>query len=340
MKPVTLKDLAVHLALSTSTISRALVNDKHIRAETRQRVLMAARALGYRKNPMALNLKFGRSNSIGFIVPEMITPFAAQVLEGIQAVLSPQGYQVIIAQSNEDPELEKKNLLLMQQFRVDGMIISPSHQSYNQSVYQQIQHSGIPLVFYDRIPENLSVSTVTVNDYEKSYFMVEHLIRSGRTRLAHIQGPAYIYNARERFRGYQYALAKFKIPYDPALVISTGLTVEDGKWAATQLLKSQVRFDSIFAFTDTLAIGAMNYLREQGLRIPQDVAIASFSGTTLSTLVTPQLTTVEQPLHRMGQTAAEILLDKIVDRTSPDQSIVLTAELKFRASTEDLMGER
>ena len=334
MKPVTLKDLATHLSLSTSTISRALVNDKNIRAETRQRVLAAARELGYTPNPLAVNLKYGRSNSIGVIVPEMITPFAAQVLEGIQEVLSPKEYRVIIAQSSEDPEQEKRNLLLMQQFRVDGIIISPCHQTYNQAIYQQLLENGIPMVFYDRIPENLPVSKVIVNDFEKSYFMVEHLIRNGRKRIAHFQAPTYIYNARERYRGYRYALEKFKLPYDPSLVISTGLTVEDGKWAAEKLLQTQTPFDSIFAFTDTLAIGAMNYLREQQIKVPQEVAIASFSGTKLSTLVNPQLTTVEQPLHQMGKTAAEIILEKIADNGMSDRTIVLNAELKFRESTE------
>ena len=333
MKPVTIKDLSKHLLLSTSTISRALVNDKNIRTETREKVLMAAQELGYRPNPSAVNLKYGRSNCIGVIVPEMVTPFASQVLEGIQAFLYPKGYQVIIAQSDEDPERERKNLKMMQQFRVDGIIISLCHQTYNQELYQELQQEGIAMVFYDRVPAKLDVSKVIVNDYVKSSFMVEHLIRSGRKHIAHFQAPACIYNAVERARGYRDTLSKFKIPYNPALVIPTGLTFDEGRRAVEKLLTAQTSFDSIFAFTDTLAIGAMNCLHERNIKIPDQVAIASFSGTKLSTLVNPQLTTVEQPLDKMGRVAAEMMLDKLVDKSYRDKTVVLDAEIKLRAST-------
>lgn len=333
MKPVTIKDIAKHLLLSTSTVSRALVNDKNIRTETREKVVNAARELGYVPNPMALNLKYGRSNCIGVVVPEMMTPFAAQVLDGIQAVLNPEGYQVIIAQSDENPETERKNLQMMAQFRVDGIIISVCHQTYNQTLYQQLQQKGIAMVFYDRIPADPKASKVIVNDYVKSFFIVEHLIRSGRRHIAHLQAPPYIYNAAERARGYRDALAKFTIAYDPSLVVTTGLTFDEGERAVEKLLDAQIPFDSIFAFTDTLAIGAMNYLHERNMKIPDQVAIASFSGTKLSTLVNPQLTTVEQPLDKMGRTAAEIMLAKLVDKAFGDKTVVLDAEIKVRAST-------
>jgi DNA-binding LacI/PurR family transcriptional regulator len=334
MKPVTLKDLSKHLLLSTSTVSRALANDKNIRKETREVVLAAAQEFGYQPNPTALNLKTGRSNSIGVIVPEMITPFASQVLEGIQEILAPKGYRIIIAQSGEDPETERRNLLMMEQFRVDGLIICITHQNYNNEVLNQLQQNGMRMVFYDRIPGNLEVSKVIVNDYIKSQLMVEHLIRSGRKRIVHLQAPDYIFNAVERARGYNDALEKFQIAKDPNLVIKTGLTFEDGHAAAEDLLKANINFDSIFAFTDTLAIGAMNYLREQNIKIPEDVAIASFSGTKLSTIVYPPLTTVEQPLNEMGRAAAELIVEKISDDYRPERTITLDAVLKFRASTE------
>jgi DNA-binding LacI/PurR family transcriptional regulator len=192
------------------------------------------------------------------------------------------------------------------------------------------------MVAYDRMPGNLAVSKVLANDFEKSYFMVEPLIRSGRKRIAHFRAPDYISNAEERYRGYQYTLSKFKLPCDPALVITTGLTIDDGQQAAEKLLTSQTPFDSIFAFTDTLAIGAMNYLREQQVNISQEVAITSFSGTKLSTIVNPLLSTVEQPLNKMGKLAADL----IFDRAAPDKMIVLQAELKLRESTEGHLGAR
>jgi len=339
-KPVTIKDLSKHLFLSISTVSRALADNKNIRQETRDKVLEAAKVLGYKPNLTAVNLKSGRTFSIGVIVPEMITPFASQVLEGIQEILYPKGYRVIVAQSDENPETEYKNILLMEQFQVDGIIICLCDQTLNHDLYLKIQNSGIPLVFYDRIPKDMDVSQVLVNDYTKSLFMVEHLIETGRKRIVHLKAPPSIYNSVERLKGYQKALEKHKILYDPSLVIQAGLTFEDGMRAAAHLLENKIEFDSIFAFTDTLAIGAMNYLREQNITVPQQVAIASFSGTKLSTLVYPQLTTVEQPLEQMGRTAAEIILKKIANNSVINETIILDAAIKIRASSVSCIPEK
>ncbi|WP_455624998.1 LacI family DNA-binding transcriptional regulator [Parabacteroides sp.] len=334
MKHVTIKDIAEALCLSTSTVSRALGDDKNIRRETKEKVLAAARQLGYNPNPVALNLKYGRTNTIGVIVPEMTTPFAAEVINGIQEILYPEGLKVIIAQSNEDPRTERENLRLMERFRVDGIIISLCDQFENREEYIRLQRQGIPLVFFDRIPGDLDVSKVRVDDYAKSFFLVEHLIRSGRKRIAHLQAPSSLYNATERARGYKDALAKFRLPYDDSLVIKTGVTIDNGKEAARRLLASGVSFDALFAFTDTLAIGAMNELRERHVRIPEEVAVASFSGTILSTIVNPRLTTVEQPLREMGRASAALALEKIRQPSAPNRTVVLDACIKLRASTE------
>lgn len=333
MKHVTIKDIANHLTLSVSTVSRALTDDKNIRRETKEKVLAAAKALGYRPNPVATNLKYGRTNTVGVIVPEMVTPFASQVIEGIQKVLYAKGLKVIIAQSDENPQREKENLQLMESFMVDGIIICLCHHAENRALYTRLQEEGIPMIFFDRIPEDKDASKVIVDDYAKSFFMMEHLIRSGRRCIAHLQAPSYIYNSVERFRGYKDALSKFRIPYDDSLVIKTGMTIDDGRRAAEQLIRANTSFDALFAFTDTLAIGAMNYLREQGISIPEEVSVASFSGTILSTIVYPQLTTVEQPLEEMGEAAARLMLEKINDPSAANRTIVLDAKIRVRGST-------
>lgn len=334
MKRITIKDLAKHLLLSTSTISRALVNDKNIHPDTKKKVLDAAEKLGYRPNPTALNLKYGQSKNIGFVVPEMITPFTSKVLRGIQNILYPLGYRVIITESDENHLIERKNLLLLEEFNVDGIIINLCHKSYNQDLYQQIIDRGIPLVFFDRIPgKSLDASKVMVNDNIKASLMIEHLIDTGRKRIAHIMGPSTIRNSTERAMGYKRILTKHGI-FDPDLMVKTeGATFEHGRSAAQQLVDKKIEFDSIFAFTDTLAIGAMNYLLEQHIKIPEEVAIASFSGTELATIVHPQLTSVEQPLVEMGEIAAGLVLEKIKDIESPSKTIVMDAELVYRAST-------
>lgn len=333
MKYVTIKDIAQYLSLSVSTVSRALVDDKNIRKETKEKVLEAAKKLGYKPNPVATNLKFGRSNTVGVIVPEMVTPFASQVINGIQNTLYAKGLKVIIAESNEDPALERENLKMMERFMVDGIIVSLCSYKENKEEYLRLQQAEMPMVFFDRIPYGMDVSKVVVDDYMKAFFLVEHLIRSGCREIVHLQGPDDVYNSFERVRGYKDALTKFRIPIDEARIIKTGLNFKDGAEAGDVLLERGVSFDAVFAFTDTLAIGVMNRLRELGKKIPEEVAIASFSGTVLSTIVYPQLTTVEPPLLQMGTAAAELILEKIKDPLCPNRSVVLEAEIRLRAST-------
>lgn len=333
MKHVTIKDIARYLSISVSTVSRALVDDKNIRKETKEKVLEAAKTLGYKPNPVATNLKYGHTNTVGVIVPEMVTPFASRVVNGIQDVLYAHGIKVIIAESDEDPEKEKENLELMERFMVDGIIISLCSYRKNREEYLRLQKAEMPMVFYDRIPYGLDVPQVVVDDYMKSFFLVEHLVRSGRKQIVHIQGPDDVYNAIERVRGYKDALEKFNLPFDERLVIKAGLTFDDGRKAADELRARNFPFDAVFAFTDTLAIGAMNRLRELGKKIPEEVAVASFSGTELSTIVHPQLTTVEPPLYLIGRNAAEMILEKIKNPASPNRSVVLNAEIRKREST-------
>ncbi len=333
MKHITIKDIARHLSLSVSTVSRALMNDKNIRKETKEKVLETAKALGYKPNPVATNLKYGHTNTVGVIVPEMVTPFASQVINGIQSILYANGIKVIIAESGEDSSKERENLKMMERFMVDGIIICLCSYKKNRDEYIRLQESEMPMVFYDRIPHGMNVSQVIVNDYLKAFFLVEHLIREGCKRIVHLQGPDDVYNSIERARGYKDALSKFNIPFEKEMMFKTGLTFEDGKNAANILIEKGLHFDAVFAFTDTLAIGAMNRLRDLNKKIPEEVAIASFSGTVLSTIVYPQLTTVEPPLFQMGKEAAELILEKIKNPLSPNRSIVLDAEIQLRASS-------
>lgn len=335
MKNITIKDLAKELKVSIATISRALNGDKNIRQETRDKILEAAERYGYKRNPVAINLQSGRTNTIGVIVPEMETPFFPRIIEGIQKVLYAKGLKVIIAQSDENTEREKENLTLMENFMVDGIIIGICHKDKNKDVFQRLTDKGIPLVFYDRIPNDIDASKVIIDDYSKAFFLVEHLIRKGIRNIAHITSPDYMQSAGIRLKGYKDALAKFKIPYNEQLVIkSSGMSFKDGAVAAEQLLKKDIPTEAIFACTDTVAIGAMNYLQDNKIRVPDEIAVAGFSGTVLSQVVRPSLTTVEQPLLQMGEVCAELLLEKINNPSIKNHTVTLEAEIKYRASTE------
>ena len=333
MKHVTIKDIARSLCISVSTVSRALTDDKNIRRETREAVLREAERLGYRRNPVAMNLKMGRTNTIGVIVPEMHTPYASQVVAGIQSVLYKNNQKVMIAESDENPNRERESLQMMEEFMVDGLIVSICSYKHNVETYRRLAKEGVAIVFYDRIPHGMDdMPQVMVDDNNDSYFMAEHLIRLGRRRIAYLYGPDNVYNAVERGRGYREAMEKFQI-YDPQLVVKTGMTFADGAAAVDSLVRQGIEFDAVYAFTDTLAIGAMNRLREKGRCIPEDVAVAGFSGTELSTIVFPQLTTVEPPLTEMGQRAAELVLEKVRNPEAENRKIVLRTEMKCRAST-------
>ena len=196
MKHVTIKDIARELCISVSTVSRALTDDKNIRRETREAVLREAERLGYRRNPVAMNLKMGRTNTIGVIVPEMHTPYASQVVAGIQSVLYKNNQKVMIAESDED-----------------------SNREHNIETYRRLAAAGMAIVFYDRIPHGLDdMPQVVIDDNNDSYFMAEHLVRLDRRRIAYLYGPDDVYNAVERAHGYREAMEKFGV-YDPQLVV-------------------------------------------------------------------------------------------------------------------------
>lgn len=334
MKNITIKDLARELHVSIATVSRALNGDKNIRSETRIKILAAAEKYGYKRNPVAINLQSGKTNTIGVIVPEMETPFFSRIIEGIQRVLYAQGFKVIIAKSDEDPERERENLLLMENFLVDGIIVGICHKDKNQDIFQRLINKKMPFVFYDRIPNDIDASKVIIDDYSKSFFLVEHLIRKGSHNIAHITAPDYIKGPTIRLKGYRDALSKFKIPYNEQIVYrSSGMTFENGATAAKELIKKNIPIDAIFACTDTLAIGAMNYLQDNKICVPDDIAVAGFSGTVLSQIVRPALTTVEQPLLEMGEVCANMILEKINNPLLENRTVILDAEIKYRAST-------
>ena len=332
MKYITIKDIAVQLGISKSTVSRALAGDSNVSKETQDKVKALARELGYKRNEIAANLRHNHTQTIGIIVPEMTTPFFLKIIITIQEILNKHGFKVIITQSHEDPEAELYNLQLMEEYRVDGIIMSICDAEKNVREYLKLEKNGVPIVFFDRVPPKMYATKVVVDDYTKSFFIVEHLIRSGRKRIVHLAGPDRIPNTHERKRAYKDALEKFKIPYDPVLVIEGENDREAGTQVISQFLRRNIPFDAVFCFGETLAIGAMSFMQQQGIRIPEDVAIAGFSGTYLGTLVTPRLTTIEQPFVEMGKVSAELMIEKLIDPEVKPRTITLEANMLIRDS--------
>ncbi len=335
MKYVTIKDIAKELVVSVSTVSRALNDDPNISKETRDKIISTAHRMGYRRNPVALNLKNGNTKTIGVLVPEMTTPYAARVIEGIQNVCYAKNYKVLIASASEDWEKERMNLEVMKQFMIDGIIVCLCDYHKNTDIFQKVMDSGVPVVFYDRIPYGIKAPEVIIDDETKAFFLVEHLIRSGRKHIAYIgANSSVVYNSVLRHNGYIEAIKRYGLQYNPSIDIEAeGLSYFSGAASVDRILKEE--FDAIFAFTDTLAIGAMNRLKSLGRKIPKDIAVAGFSGTELSTIVSPQLTTVEPLQFEMGQEAARLIIKHIDNDSSATEEIVVDANIIYRDSTEN-----
>ena len=213
---VTLRDIAFSTGVSQSTVSRALSgNCSNIKKETQQRIREVAKQLGYKQNKTAINFREKRTRTIGVVVPELITPFYVKFVDCVQRIVEAKGYQVIFAICNENSTIEKEKLQMMLENQVEGILISACHNTKNISLYKELIENGIPLVFFDRMVDGISTPKVKMDDYYKSFFLVEHLIRSGRKNIVHLAGPSFMQSSRERTRGYKDAMAKFNLPVHP-----------------------------------------------------------------------------------------------------------------------------
>ncbi len=309
---VTIKDIARELGISPSTVSRALKDHPDISVDTKKAVNELADKLNYQPNIVALNLRQKKTNTLGVIIPELIHFFFSTVISGIEDVANQAGYNVIIAQSNESIEREKKIIKALFNSRVDGMLLSISRETNNFDHIESILSKGVPIVFYDRMYTNPNTSKVIVDDYIGAKEVVNHLIEQGCKKIALLEGTPGLMISQDRKRGYLDALTENNIPFDESLVIACPEgTLEEGKEAAENLSKLGIIPDGIFATSDPMAMGAITVLREKGIKIPQDVAVAGFSNWFYGQLMEPSLTTVDQPGFEMGQEAARLLIRQI-----------------------------
>lgn len=249
-----------------------------------------------------------------------------------QAALRKQGYKVMIAISNENPEQERENILMMEQLRVDGILMSACDKEHNVDLYNKVIERGIPIVFFDRTVGKVNASQVRMDDYIMAFFMVEALLRKGYKHIIHIPGPAHIRNSNERLMGYRDALEKFHVEYHDYDILPPALSAEEGSRVMEQFMKRNVPFDAVFGFTETAVLGAKSVLQKHGLGIPEDVALCCMSGTALATLSHPQLTAVEQPIEKMAHDSCRLLLEHLADDVKKIEDITLRGEIVMRES--------
>ncbi len=334
MRYVTIKDIAKALGISKSTVSRALASDvRNVSEKTIREVVEMAEKLGYTKNETAVNLRNRSTRTVGIIIPEGISSFNLQFAIQTQRLLQRHGYRLIIALADEDFLTERSSFEVFESYRVDGVMISPCNYKANLEFYRKALNRNLPIVFFDRTIPELECSSVRSDDYSSSFFLIEHLIYKGHRRILHLAGPDYIYNSHERLRAYKDVLKKHKIEYDPELVINAGVNEKAAAEAMTRILDSGISCDGVFCFTELQALGAKKVLQERKIRIPEDIALTTMSGTQLSTLVYPAITAVEQNLERMASETVRLLLTKIDNPMSPAEDVVIPAGTVIRASS-------
>lgn len=315
---VTIKDIAKALNLSTSTVSRALRGSYEISAETKKLVSEYAEKINYRPNPIALSLKERRSRAIGVVVSEIANNFFSQAINGIESIAYNRGYHVIITQSHESQEREMVNVQHLASRGVDGLLVSLSSESVDISYLKELHEKGLPIVFFDRITEEIETHKVIANNTLGSFHLTEHLIYQGYKRIAHITSSPYLSITKERLQGYREALEKHGIGYSESLVKYCphgGMIADEVETALMSLFKGRTRPDAILAAGDRLTTTCFAALKRMKQK-KYEVGFAGFTNTQVGDLFSPSLTVIRQPAFEIGQSATELLF-QIIESKRP-----------------------
>lgn len=341
MSKVTLKKIAETLGLSTATVSKALKDYGDISPKTKLKVKELAATLNYKPNSFAQSLRNQESKIIGLIIPEIVHHFFANIIMGVIRTAEKNGYLVITLQSDESYKIEKKQIELLLNRNVDGILISLADNTVNYKHIKEIRQAGVPIVLYDKISKSIDCHKVVIDDQKAAFNATEHLIDCGCKRIAHVRGSLKPQTTIDRFIGYKNALKAHNIPFDSSIVFETEhLTYEDGKQIADIIALNHKDIDGIFAFTDLLATGIMVGLKEYGYNVPEDVSIIGFSNWFLTTITSPTLSTVDQPGFQMGEKAFELLLEEINDIKNKNKvnykNVEICTKVIIRESTKKL----
>ncbi len=337
MKKTTIHEIAKALNIDSSTVSRALNDSDRVKAKTKKRVFDKAQELGYTRNILASNLRRNKSNTIGVIVPRISRHFFSSTIAGIEEMAYKAGYNVIISQSLEKLDRERKILRNLMANRVDGILISVSMETQDNSHLIECFENGTPLVFFDRhVPDMKQTGKVLIDDVQGGFEATEHLIKQGCRKIVHLTAPLDVEIYKNRHDGYRAALEKNNMEYDKNLVLVSRLSKEDGYRLADKIVREFNDVDGIFSANDFAAIGVMNYLKSIGKKIPEEIAIAGFSNEPTSAVIEPSLTTVDQSGTEIGRLACKLLLDHFENGNTlvSDKTIMLQPKLIVRDSTK------
>jgi LacI family transcriptional regulator len=330
-KPATIKEIAQRLNVSVSTVSRALHNHPSIGLRTKMQVKNLATELNYEPNQTAISFKKGKTFTIGVILPNLGEQFFSMAINRIEDIASGNNYTVLIGQSRDDKEREKKIVETMRKHRVDGIIISISKNTDSFEHFDELKKYNIPVVFFDRVPEDDSFYKVSCSLKHCSVAMVDWLVDKGYKRIGFIKGPGSMSSTDERMQGYIQGLAKHAIKLDKNLVAETDLTKSQNIAAMKKLLQLTELPLAVIAFNDYVAIDAIRYTKDAGYKINEDVGFASYANLPITSyLDDPPIISVEQFPYEQAEKATEILLQLIDSKNSPEgirNKIILESKL-------------
>ena len=310
---MTMKDIAKEFGISVATVSRALKDSPRISEERRKAIQQYAREHNFYPNIIGAALRHNRvmpSRMIGVIVPEFTHYYFSSILTGIEEAAAARGFNIMVALSGEKYEREVSICENFHRYKVCGVIVSQAKDTKNYDHYQRLLDAGIPLVFYDRICTGVNASRVVVDDYMGAYNAVSHLIETGCKHIAFYGSPMQLEISKNRFNGYKDALLKHGLAVDES-IIRVCDNRADAEVLTPDILAMENRPDGFFAVNDDTAIGILYTVKHAGFRVPDDISICGFTNGQRAVACDPMLTTVEQRGHRVGEEAAQILMDKV-----------------------------
>lgn len=328
---ITLKDVAARAGVSYATVSRVLADKPHIRAETRDRVLAAVAQLGYKPNRAARSLKTRRTRLIGILISDIRYDFFPPLVRAVEDVAAGAGYSLFLCNTDENSDREARYIDLLIEENVAGVLIAPTRE--DSPAVQRLLDADIPVVVVDRRLKTAAVDTVVIDNFAAAYQLTTHLIDNGYRRIAALLGSISATTARERYAGYQSALADHDLPCHDDYIRIGAPTMDNGIAFTETLLSLPTRPDAIFASNHLLASGAFQAIRAAGLHIPDHVALVAVDNPAWTAFIEPGMTVVAQPSSQVGQIAADLLIKRIQDRDRPPQQIMLPADLIIRASS-------
>jgi DNA-binding LacI/PurR family transcriptional regulator len=334
--PVSIKDIAQSAGVTPGTVSRALRDSPRVNPETKKRIQHLADEMGYAPDAQARSLVTGRTQTIGVVVTTMTDPFIGSIVQAIESAAHDQGYSVILASSNDIPEREIAAAKMLQSRRVDGVIVTSSRVG---SLYQErLDQLRVPVVLINSLVQHSGRQTfsVSMDNHQGAYLATNHLIQKGHRRIAYVASPADRSDNVERMTGYRDALSEAGIESDPSLVVQGTGGAGGGQRALPVLLSLDGPPSAVFCYNDMTAIGLMDAAQKAGLSLPQDLAIVGFDDIAFSQFAHPPLTTIAQPVARLGRGAMEMVLTLLSDdgrSKLPVANVTVCGRLIVRASS-------